>query len=237
MRWIGSLIALLGVACGCSAQDSNPPAAGAKPARVETGSLAGAAFRIDVPANWNRGLVVYFHGYAITPVQLPARDPIAPQLRRFLDRGYAVAQSAYAATGWAVEQASADSERLRLHFIEQHGKPRETFAAGMSMGGTLTVMALEGGADTYAGGLSLCGAIERSDRLLQRDFALIAAFDYYFPDLLGPLLPASAKYLPTVAVETHIAAALRANPDAAESLLRIWGVGNAQTLGSVIAFK
>lgn len=238
MRWIGSLIALLCVASGCSAQSPDPsPRATTQPANVETGTLAGAAYRIDIPANWNRGLVVYFHGYAVTPVQLPARDPIAPQLRQFLDRGYAVAQSAYSATGWAVEQAIADGERLRAHFGEKHGKPRETLAAGMSMGGTLTVMSLESAPDTYAGGLSLCGAIERSDSLLQRDFALLAAFDYYFPNLLGPLVPVPEKYMPTAAIEKQMASALRAKPDAAESLLRIWGVGDLQTLGSVIAFN
>jgi pimeloyl-ACP methyl ester carboxylesterase len=237
MRWTGSLFALLCVAGACSAEGSDPQPVTAKPASVETGTLAGAAYRIDLPASWNHGLVIYFHGYAVTPVQLPASEPIAPQLRQFLDRGYAVAQSAYSATGWAVEQASADSERLRRHFGEKHGKPRETLAIGMSMGGTLTVMSLETAPDNYAGGLSLCGAIERSDSLLQRDFALLAAFDYYFPDLLGPIVPVPAKYLPTVAVETQIAAALRAKPAAAESLLRIWGVGDLQTLGSVIAFN
>ncbi len=238
MRWIGSLIALLYVASGCSAQDSGSlPRATTQPANVETGTLDGAAYRIDVPAKWNHGLVVYFHGYAVTPVQLPARDPIAPQLGQFLDRGYAVAQSAYSATGWAVEQAVADGERLRVHFGEKHGKPRETFVAGMSMGGTLTVMSLESAPDTYAGGLSLCGAIERSDSLLERDFALLAAFDYYFPNLLGPLVPVPETYMPTLAVEKQIASALASKPDAAESLLRIWGVGDVQTLGSVIAFN
>ena len=236
MRCIGSLIILLGLGSGCSA--ANPDAtAAANGANVETGTLAGAAYRIDMPADWNRGLVVFFHGYAITPVQLPAREPIAPQLRQLLDRGYAVAQSAYSATGWAVEQASADSERLRQHFIDKHGKPRETFATGMSMGGTLAVMALETAADTYAGGLSLCGAIERSDRLLQRDFALVAAFDYYFPNLLGPLVPASTNFLPTAAIEAQVATALRANPAAAESLLRVWGVGDVKTLGDVVVFN
>jgi len=237
-RWVASLIALLYMATGCSAQGSDPPhAAATQPANVETGTLAGAAYRIDIPANWNHGLVVFFHGYAVTPVALPAQAPIAPQLRQFLDRGYAVAQSAYSATGWAVEQALADGERLRVHFGEKHGKPRETLAAGMSMGGTLTVMSLESAPDTYAGGLSLCGAIERSDSLLQSDFALLAAFDYYFPGLLGPLVPVPATYMPTVAVEKQIASALAANPDAAQSLLRIWGVGDVQTLGSVIAFN
>jgi pimeloyl-ACP methyl ester carboxylesterase len=236
MRCIGSLIVLLCLSSGCSAGGTAEPTA-AKPANIDTGTLAGAAYRVDVPADWNHGLVVYFHGYAITPVQLPAREPIAPQLQQLLDRGYAVAQSSYSATGWAVEQASADSERLRQHFIDKHGKLRETFAVGMSMGGTLTVMALESNPEIYAGGLSLCGAIERSDRLLQRDFALVAAFDYYFPNLLGPLVPASANYMPTAAIESRVAAALRANPAAAESLLRTWGVGDVPTLGNVIVFN
>jgi pimeloyl-ACP methyl ester carboxylesterase len=214
--------------------------AGAAPAPgpvVETGTLDGAAYRIDVPARWNHGLVVYFHGYDVTPTQLPPGEPIAPQLAQLLGRGFAVAQSAYSQVGWAVEQASADSERLRRHFVEKHGKPRETFVLGMSMGGTLVVMALETAPQTYAGGLSLCGAIEPTDRLVQYDFALRAAFDYYFPDLLGPLVPVPAAYLPTQEAERKVAAAFREKPQAAQALLRIWGVGDLQTLVSIVAFN
>jgi hypothetical protein len=43
--------------------------------------------------------------------------------------------------------------------------------------------------------------------------------------------------MPTLAIEKQIASALAAKPDAAESLLRIWGVGDVQTLGSVLAFN
>ena len=222
---------------GCGAGADTPPAASNVAIAVETGTLDGADFRIDLPANWNHALVVFYHGYAVTPVRLPAREPLAPHLRQLADRGYAVIQSAYSATGWALEQAQSDSERLRNHFIGKHGKPRETIAVGLSMGGTLTVMALETAPETYAGGLSLCGAIESSERLLQHDFALVAAFDYYFPGLLGALVPAAPDFLPTPAIEAKIAAALRANPPAAESLLRIWGVGNQQTLVDIIAFN
>jgi len=235
LRWI-ALPALM-LCWGCGAGADSPPTPGNAAINVETGTLEGADFRIDVPANWNHALVVFYHGYAITPVRLPSREPLAPHLRQLAERGYAVIQSAYSATGWAVEQAESDSERLRNYFINQHGKPRETIAVGLSMGGTLTVMAVEKAPATYAGGLSLCGAIESSERLLQHDFALVAAFDYYFPDLLGPLVPASPAFLPTPAIEAKVAAALRANPTAAESLLRIWGVGNLQTLGDIIAFN
>src|SRR5262249_1074954 len=135
------LLPLLVLACSACAQGA-PEGAGKAPV-LDTGALDGAAYRIDIPANWNHGLVVFYHGYPIPPVQLPARDPSAPHLKQFVDRGYAVIQSAYSAIGWAVEQASADSERLRRQFAAKYGTPRETWALGMSMGGTLTVMALE----------------------------------------------------------------------------------------------
>ena len=237
MRWIRLLLLLVALH-GASVRAETgaaPPQPGH--AVLETGTLNGAAYRIDIPAHWNRGLVVYYHGYDVTPTRLPANQPIAPHLAQFLERGYAMVQSAYSQTGWAVEQAYADSERLRRHFIARHGKPRETLVAGMSMGGTLTVMTLEKAPGLYAGGLSLCGAIEPTDRLVQDDFAIRAAFDYYFPGLLGPLVPVPADFLPTAAVEHTIAAAFKAKPQAAQALLRLWGVGDLQTLVSIVAFN
>lgn len=245
MRAFAFAAVLLSVsACSAPEPPSAPEAAAAQRApatlhdvATETGALDGAGFRIDMPKNWNRGLVVWFHGYAATPVRLPAKDPLAPQLAELVARGYAVAQSAYSQTGWAVEQGAADGERLRQYFAQKYGSPAETFATGMSMGGTLVVLTLEEHADAYAGGLSLCGAIESSDALLQNDFLLLTAFEFYFPDVLGPLAPVPADYVPSAAAERKVAAALRAKPDAAQSLLRLWGVGNLQTLGDVIAFN
>lgn len=231
-RLLPMAVACLACVPGVAAAD-----AAAGKGALDTGTLEGSAYRIDVPANWNRALVVFYHGYAVTPVTLPPREPIAPQLKQMTDRGYAVIQSAYSATGWAVEQGSADSERLREHFAAKYGKPGETFALGMSMGGTLTVEALESKPETYAGGLALCGAIQPTDRLVEHDFALRAAFDYYFPDLLGPLLPVPADFLPTQAVERRIAAALAAKPDAAQALQRFWGVGDLRTLTPIVAFN
>ena len=58
MRLIGRLLAVFCVVSGWSAQalahgSDAPIAAARKPAAVETGTLEGAAFRIDVPAKWN----------------------------------------------------------------------------------------------------------------------------------------------------------------------------------------
>jgi pimeloyl-ACP methyl ester carboxylesterase len=226
------MLVIVTLAASAARADDGKAAAGAV---VETGELGGAAYRIDVPKAWNHKLVVYYHGYAVTPVRLPAGEPLAPQLQQFVDRGFAVAQSAYSQTGWAVEQAYVDSERLRVRFGASHGQPEQTYVVGMSMGGALTLLALESAPDTYAGGLSLCGALEQSDDLLQADFALRAAFDYYFPDLLGPLVPVPPEFQPTPAIERKIADAFKAKPKAAAALLRLWGVGDLNTLAAVIS--
>ena len=71
---------------------------------------------------------------------------------------------------------------------------------------------------------------------MQRDFALRAAFDYYFPDLLGALVPVPADYLPNADIEIRIARALAANPVAMQSLLRLYGAASEKSLAPVIAF-
>lgn len=205
-------------------------------ASVDVGRLDGADYRIDMPARWNRGLVVFFHGYSPEPVRFRNGEALSPMFTPILDAGYAVIQSGYSAGGWAVEQASADTEKLRRLFVGRHGRPKESFVMGMSMGGTLTVMTIETHPETYDGALSLCGAIEPTDRLMQRDFALRAAFDYYFPDLLGPLVPVPSGYRPDAGTVRRIATALQGKPKAYTSLRALNGAGDPRSLPDVIAF-
>ena len=40
-------------------------AAVAQETKVENGTINGAAFRIEMPATWNKGLVMYCHGYQV----------------------------------------------------------------------------------------------------------------------------------------------------------------------------
>lgn len=116
--------------------------AAANEVKTDFGTLQGAEYRIDLPAQWNRELIVHFHGYAIS-LEGFREDKPDPAHQALLARGYAVVQSNYSRAGWAVEQATADSERLRKHFVSRHGKPKRTFAMGYSMGGLLTVHAVE----------------------------------------------------------------------------------------------
>ena len=200
----------------------------------DNASLNGVDYRIDIPDAWNHELVVFYHGYSIDPVKFG--EPLSPMFDPFLKRRYAVLQSAYSQTGWAVEQGFEDTEKLRAHFNKKYGLPKRTFVSGMSMGGTLTVMTIEKKPETYAGALSLCGAIEPTDRFMQRDFALRAAFDFYFPDLLGPLVPPPSNYMPNEAIEATIKSAFLNNPRALHDLLHLYGAADENNFVSVMAF-
>ena len=209
------------------------PAAIAGEVNTELGMRDGASYRIDVPLKWNHELIVFHHGYSSRPVRFAEDEAVSPMFQPMLDEGYAIAQSGYSSGGWAVEQAYADSEKLRRQFIDKHGAPKQQWAMGMSMGGTLTVLAIESKPDVYAGGLSLCGALEPSDRLVQRDLALRAAFDFYFPDVL----PAVTELRePTLADERNIIAALASKPAARHALLRWYAAADENNLPGVLLF-
>jgi hypothetical protein len=66
---------------------------------VLTGSIGGAAYKIEVPAHWNGTLALYSHYYVppggptpAWPVYLDARDPVTGAW--LLAHGYALAGSA-----------------------------------------------------------------------------------------------------------------------------------------------
>ncbi len=131
------------------------------------GQLNGAQFRIDVPEHWNGGLVVYCHGYSAQPVTYKD-DKLPPLFAVFTDQGYALAQSGYAAGGWAVQEAVTDTETLRRYFISKYGKPKETYITGHSMGGFLTMMLMERYPTNYDAGLALCGPLAPANYFMNR---------------------------------------------------------------------
>jgi pimeloyl-ACP methyl ester carboxylesterase len=140
------------------------------------------------------------------------------------ERGFAVAQSAYSAPGWALAEGVPESEALRQYFLKKYGKVTETIATGVSMGGALTMETMETNPKPYAGALDLCGAVEQTYEAFQRRFAWRAAFDFYFPGLMPTLVPAPAEYHETEALKAKIAAALKANPTAATEMRNLTGL-------------
>src|SRR5437879_3848887 len=110
-------------------------------ARTEIGEINGAKFRIDVPENWNRGLVVYCRGYSDSPGTYENKPN--PFIDIFTNQGYAFIQSGYAAGGWAIQEAVEDTEALRRYFIRKYGVPKETFVTGHSIGGCRTMALMD----------------------------------------------------------------------------------------------
>jgi len=212
---ITALLTFAVLAATLHAQEPKPQSTTNANGTVEVGIISGAAYRIDIPANWNHDLVVFYHGYSESLYLYTLNAPLNAQVRPFFDRSYAVIQHGYSEPGWALEKAAPETEALRLYFISKFGKPKETFVSGVSMGGALTMLTMEQKPDVYNGALSLCGRLGPSDTPMQQRFAFRAAFDFYFPNLMPPLDPSPPDYVETEALRTRVAAALKANPTAA----------------------
>jgi hypothetical protein len=203
---------------------------------TEVGLLDGAAYRIDIPKEWNHSLVVFYHGYALRPEGFHIAEHLVGQQEPFFDRHYAIIQSAYSQSGWALEQAFPETEALRRYFVKKYGQPRLTYAAGGSMGGELVAITLEINPRPYNGGLDLCGSVGPTYESFGRRFAMRAAFDHYFPDVMPPLVPVPADFQDTTADRDKVLAALRANPTAATLMRNLTGLHTDADLAHDIAY-
>ncbi len=203
---------------------------------TEVGLLDGAAYRIDIPPGWNHSLVVFYHGYARQPVSFHIAEHLGPQQQPFLDRHYAIVQSAYSQPGWALPQAFPETETLRRYFVKKYGSPRESYVVGRSMGGELVSITLELNPRPYLGGLDLCGSVGPAFESFERRFALRAAFDYYFPGVMPALVPVPANYEDNIGDYDKVLAALRTNPAAAAHMRNLAGLHNDLDLAHDIAY-
>ena len=206
--------------------------------KTEIGAINSAAFRIDVPDNWNGSLVVYCHGYNAQPVAFK-EGKMNPALQVFADQGFAVAQSGYAAGGWAVEQAITDTESLRRYFIEKYGKPKETYVTGHSMGGFLTMMLMETHPTAYDAGLPLCGPLAPTELFMARGaFDSYVLFNYYFPGVLPEPTKIPKDFSNSRELMTKIEQTLDGSPEKAASLrkFRDSNLKSNRDLASTTAF-
>ncbi|TMQ21449.1 MAG: hypothetical protein E6K82_15470 [Candidatus Rokuibacteriota bacterium] len=95
---------------------SPPPARPADGPRVLEGVHEGAAYRIEVPAGWNGGLVMFAHAYQREGPGAGAvqSEPLEAHLS---ERGYAWAAAGYRSLGyrpdWFIDDVGALRERLR----------------------------------------------------------------------------------------------------------------------------
>ena len=205
-------------------------------ARTEFGKLNGAEYRIDVPSNWNRGLVVYCHGYDPHPggVGYDNRKPLPPELEVFVKAGYALIQSGYSAGGWAVEQAIGDVEGLRKYFVDKYGAPKETYITGHSLGGLLTVVMIERYPETYNAGLDLCGVVGNASNMLARGFDARVVFDYYFPGVLPNPAKVPKDFELTEQLSTSVFQRIQAKPQASAAIRKFAGIHDNRDLAGTI---
>ena len=116
------------------------------------GTYEGGRYLIEVPADWNGGLVLYAHGFHGT-----YDSPLTSHL---LDRGYALAASSYRAEGYRVDLFVEDMRALLELFIREVRRPRWTIIHGQSMGGHVAIASLELQPGLYQGALIECGVID-----------------------------------------------------------------------------
>lgn len=124
---------------------------------AESGFYAGGAYRIEVPAGWNGGLVLFAHGYRGDSPDIQVDD--SPMRGHLVQAGYAWAASSYRGNGYRPDWAVDDLLQLRDLFIQRHGAPRWTILHGQSMGGHVLVASLEQHPGAYQGGLAECGVV------------------------------------------------------------------------------
>ena len=125
-----------------------------------TGSLAsGATWEARVPAAWNGTLVLYGHGFR-GPGANPAWDSkMDPTFDELASRGYAVASSSYATTGWALGTAVQDQLQTLEAFGRGYAQPQRTIAFGRSMGGLVTSLIAEVPGSGVDAAVSTCGLV------------------------------------------------------------------------------
>jgi len=233
------LLTIAALAIGASLFGARQAAAAdaAAPAiHVDIGMLDGASYRIDMPVKWNGVLLIYYHGYSEEPVVFAADKPNRLGTG-FASAGFAVAQSGYSVTGWAVEQAIAETEALRRYTIAHYGQPKETYVVGHSMGGELTVATIERYPNRYDGALPLCGLLEPASLALGRGGALLAAFHYYYPTVLpGPIGVDPATPIDQTLVD-KVLAALPSNPTGLAELMALARFKKTEDLADGVVFS
>lgn len=180
------------------------------------GELDGVPYRILVPMNWNGTLLVYAHGYneGATP---PLLAPQPADVDSLVNRGFALAASRFAGSGWNVKEGMRDTVALTTAFRDLVGLPQRTILWGKSMGGLMALGMIEKFHGIYDGAIALCppasGTPRRFDQALDISLAYAVAFGWdpnwgspgdlrddlnfmtdVMPHIMGQMTPAKRGY-------------------------------------------
>lgn len=131
---------------------------GAPASRTYAAIENGAAYRIEVPLNWNGELALYAHGYRGTGTTVFVDSPALRA--HFIAKGFAWAASSYQTNGYDVGQGVRDSHALIAQFARVTGKrAKSVYMTGVSMGGHITGVAVEKYRGSFVGAMPSCGVL------------------------------------------------------------------------------
>src|SRR5437899_3628149 len=152
-----AMVVLLALVAACS---QSAPAPTTPSPTDRTGKIGAAAYEIVVPAKWNQTLFLFSHGY-VAPggANGAVAAPFAAARTWLLDHHYAIAGSAYASTGWAIEDALKDQIALLDFFEKRIGKPKGVIAWCGTLGGMRTAGLVQLHPARFAGAMPLCGVL------------------------------------------------------------------------------
>jgi pimeloyl-ACP methyl ester carboxylesterase len=157
-------------------------------ARTDTGTVNHARYKVFIPKEWKHKLVMFAHGYEFMGSPSAINSPQLDQMAKiFLDKGFAVAASAYEYQGYALPQGVDDTETLRQYFLDKYGVPDSTFMTGQSMGGGVALAMMENFSNNYAGALAMCPLSSRPYLQTRKEFETRVLFEVLFPGVLSPL--------------------------------------------------
>ncbi len=138
-----------------------------------TGVINGAEYEIVMPEQWNGTLLIYSHGHRPAEPFPPTFNPVVTNAEpvpgwddgntevgdALLAEGYAIAGSAYASNGWAVEDGVRAGEEIYEFFSTEIGTPNRVYVWGDSLGGLITQTLAELHPEWVDGAAPLCGVV------------------------------------------------------------------------------
>ena len=144
-------------------------------AQADFGRLGGSVYQLEVPADWNGGLVLFMHGYGELA---PTAGVSPPGYRRYLiGQGYAWGASSFSSTSLIPGRAADETAALWDLFARRYGRPARAYVTGFSMGGAATQIAAERYGNRFDGALGQCGAASQtSGATITADFFAAAAY-------------------------------------------------------------
>lgn len=170
-------------------------------AKIDSGFVDRAEYRIFFPEKWQNKLVMFAHGYDFMGAPPFVKQPyLSMMFKPYLDRGYAVAASNYQYQGFALPRGVDDTEALRRHFYKKYGKPDTTLFVGVSMGGGIALATMENYSQAYGGALALCPLSSRPYLQCRKEFEIYAVFNAFFPGVVPSLSNVMDPKVPYTAV-------------------------------------